>query len=122
MDDITKVKSYLLSKNGAEESYPFGPDAMVIKVKNKMFAIASEQEDLVHINLKCDPNEAQALRDIFDCVKPGYHMNKKHWNTVHVPGDVPDGEVKRMIDNSYALVVKGLTKAVRAELNGDVDT
>jgi len=119
MDNLAEIKAYLLAKVAAEETYPFGPEAMVYKVKGKLFAIVSEHaNDTIHINLKCDPDEAQALRDVFESVKPGYHMNKKHWNTVHMPGDVPSGELMRMIDRSYGLVVRGLTKALRAELNG----
>jgi len=110
------VKQVLLAKKAAKESFPFGPEAAVYKVKGKVFAIASQKEGEVSMNLKCDPDEALALRDIFDAIKPGYHMNKKHWNTVTLPGDVPQGELERMIDQSYALVVKGLKKALREEL------
>lgn len=118
MESLIELKAYLLAKKSADETYPFGPEAIVFKVKGKLFAIVSEQgEGAIHINLKCDPDEAQALRDVFESVKPGYHMNKKHWNTVCLPGDVPAGELRRMIDQSYALVVKGLTRALRAELN-----
>ena len=118
MEGLAEIKTYLLAKKAAEETYPFGPDAMVFKVKGKLFAIVSEHAGgVIHINLKCDPDEAQALRDVFESVKPGYHMNKKHWNTVCFPGDVPAGELMRMIDQSYGLVVKGLTKALRVELN-----
>ena len=101
---------------------------MVYKVKGKLFAIVSKHEasehevsgpkTSIHINLKCDPDEAQALRDIYSSIRPGYHMNKKHWNTVDMPGDVPEGELMRMIDQSYALVVKGLKKTLRKELEG----
>ena len=121
MEDLEALVGYLESKKCAKLSYPFGPEAMVFKVKGKLFAIVSkhqdsESESSIHINLKCDPDEAQALRDIFSAVKPGYHMNKKHWNTVCVPGDVPVGELTRMIDQSYALVVKGLKKSLREAL------
>lgn len=108
--------AYLSAKLGAVDSYPFGPDAQVFKVGGKIFAILAETEDPLRINLKCDPDEAMALRDVFESVIPGYHMNKKHWNTVIMQGDVPDGEVERMIDNSYSLVVQSLTKAQRASL------
>jgi len=118
MESLVELKCYLLAKKAAEETYPFGPEAMVFKVKGKLFAIVSEYgEGAMHINLKCDPDEAQALRDVFESVSPGYHMNKKHWNTVCLPGDEPAGELMRMIDQSYVLVVKGLTRALRAELN-----
>ncbi|OUS04747.1 hypothetical protein A9Q81_05605 [Gammaproteobacteria bacterium 42_54_T18] len=118
MKNLAEIKAYLLEKKAAEETYPFGPEAMVFKVQGKLFAIVSEHAGgVIHINLKCDPDEAQALRDVFESVKPGYHMNKKHWNTVFLPGDVPAGELMRMIDQSYGLVVNGLTRAMRAELD-----
>ena len=116
MDNLTNVKQILFSKKSAKESFPFGPEAAVFKVKGKVFAIVSQKDENVSVNLKCDPDEALALRDIFDAIKPGYHMNKKHWNTVILPGDVPQGELERMIDQSYALVVKGLKKTLREDL------
>ena len=114
---MDKFKQYLLSKPEAEEDYPFGPDVMVPKVAGKMFATYSLHESgAYHMNLKCDPVEALALRDVFEAVHAGYHMNKKHWNTVVLDGSIPDGEVERMIDRSYGLVVKGLVKAKRRAL------
>ena len=104
---------YLSSKPASLSGYPFGDQWQVYKVKGKMFAVVAEREQPLTINLKCDPVEAQMLRDIFEAVKPGYHMNKRHWNTVMLDGSLPDGEIERMIDNSYALVVKGLKKADR---------
>ncbi len=112
-----KFKAYLLAKPEAHEDYPFGPDVAVMKVGDKMFATYSGNSDgYVHMNLKCDPNEALALRDVFESVIPGYHMNKKHWNTVILDDSIPDGEIERMIDRSYGLVVKGLNKAERRSL------
>ncbi len=112
-----KFKNYLLSKPEAQEDYPFGPDVSVMKICNKMFATYSTGADgHRHMNLKCDPNEALALRDVFESVIPGYHMNKKHWNTVILDDSIPGGEVERMIDRSYGLVVKGLNKAERRSL------
>lgn len=107
------LKQYLLSKPEAFEDHPFGLDVHVYKVHEKMFALYSHEGKHIHVNLKCDPNEAIQLRDVFKSVIPGYHMNKTHWNTVTLDGDVPDGELKRMIDNSYKLVVRGLKKSVR---------
>jgi predicted DNA-binding protein (MmcQ/YjbR family) len=122
--DHVKVREYLLSKPEAWEDFPFYPDVAVMKVKNKMFATlspASSKEievngDFHRINLKCDPDEAIQLRDVFESVLAGYHMNKKHWNTVILNGEVPMGELERMIDNSYALVLKSMTKAERRSL------
>ena len=124
--NANKVRDYLLSKPEAEEDFPFGPDVHVFKIKGKMFALLSfksgaNAEKNPQINLKCDPLEATQLRDVFDDVVAGYHMNKKHWNTLYLShvektSDIPEGEVKRQIDNSYGLVVKGLTKSQRCSL------
>jgi predicted DNA-binding protein (MmcQ/YjbR family) len=104
------VKKYLLNKPEAVEDFPFGPEVAVYKVRNKIFALIGMENNEARINLKCDPAEAEQLRMVFDAVLPGYHMNKKHWNTVIINGSIPDNEVKRMIDNSYALIVKKLGK------------
>jgi len=109
-------KKYLLDKPESQESFPFGDDIPVFKVKNKVFAILGVKEGIGQLNLKCDPDEALSLRDIFESVIPGYHMNKKHWNTIILNGSIPPGEIERMIDNSYSLVVKGLKKLERQGL------
>ncbi|SFD19702.1 MmcQ/YjbR family DNA-binding protein [Pseudoalteromonas denitrificans] len=110
------IKNYLSSKPEAKIEHPFGDEVMVFKVKNKMFATLSigkmgkgdgEAQDW-WVNLKCDPDEALALRDIFDAVIPGYHMNKRLWNTVILNGSIPQGELERMMDNSYMLVVNNM--------------
>jgi len=121
-----QVRSYLLSKPEAEEDFPFGIDVMVFKVKGKMFALLSGEggknpNKRPQMNLKCDPLEATQLRDVFDDVVAGYHMNKKHWNTLYLAGnenssDIPAGEIERQIDNSYGLVLQGMTKAQRRSL------
>jgi len=110
------AKAYMLGKPEAELDYPFGPDVGVPKVRGKMFATLGEEEGVGRINLKCDPEEALFLRDTFESVLPGYHMNKTHWNTVGLDGSIPNGEIERMIDNSFALVVKTLKKAEREML------
>jgi predicted DNA-binding protein (MmcQ/YjbR family) len=120
------VRQYLLSKPEAEETFPFGDEVMVFKVKGKMFALLSHEggkhnNSRPQINLKCDPMEATQLRDVFDDVVAGYHMNKKHWNTLYLFGkesscDIPQGEIERQIDNSYGLVLKGMAKAMRRSL------
>lgn len=107
---------YMENKPGSTTDYPFDPHIRVFKVKGKMFAAFSENEEPLRLNLKCDPEEALMLRDVFEAVVPGYHMNKKHWNTVLLDGSLPNGEIQRMIDNSYQLVVKGLKKADKAAL------
>jgi predicted DNA-binding protein (MmcQ/YjbR family) len=104
-----------MSKRGAFEDRPFGPDTAVYKVVNKMFALIGDNAPL-QINLKCDPDEAIFLRQMFPAVQPGYHMNKRHWNTVTVDNSIPDDEIRRMVDASYNLVVKSLKKADRDTL------
>jgi len=111
--DAKAAQAYLLSKPEAREDFPFGPDVAVMKVRDKMFATLGEEQGEGRMNLKCDPDQALALRDIFEAVIPGYHMNKKHWNTIKLDGSIPVGEIQRMIDHSYALVVAGLPKKVR---------
>lgn len=115
MDYIT-AKNYFLSKPETIETYPFRQDMAVFKIKGKMFATLSKNGDYYHCNLKCDPDEALILRDIFTAVIPGYHMNKRHWNTLILDGSIPNGEIERMIDRSYGLVVKGLKKKQRIAL------
>jgi predicted DNA-binding protein (MmcQ/YjbR family) len=109
------LRKYLLSKPEAMEDFPFGPRVAVMKIRSKMFATLVE-EGAVSMNLKCDPHEALILRDIFSAVKPGYHMNKRHWNTLILDGSIPRGEIERMVDNSYALVVRGLPRKVQQAL------
>lgn len=111
-----QARKYLLSHPEAWEDFPFGPETAVIKIKNKMFATLGEYQGEPRANLKCEPNEALLLRDFFNAVLPGYHMNKRHWNTVILDGDVPRGEIERMMDRSYGLVVKSLTKTQRDAL------
>lgn len=107
------LKKYLLNKPEAVEDFPFGPEVAVYKVRDKIFALIGMKNNEALINLKCDPAEAEQLRMVFDAVLPGYHMNKKHWNTVIINGSIPDSEVKRMIDNSYTLIVKKLGKSAQ---------
>lgn len=115
------AEKYLLSKPETSLYYPFGDDVKVFRVKTKMFATLAlgkgTEKDTdgkmaghFCINLKCDPEEAEMLRDIFPSVIPGYHMNKAQWNTVILDGSIPQGEIERMIDNSYKLVVSKMTK------------
>ena len=115
MNDV-QARAYLLSKPESIEDFPFGPDVYVYKVRNKMFATLGFTNNIARINLKCDPEEAMALRDIFESVLPGYHMNKAHWNTVILDGSIPTGEIERMIDSSFGLVVRGLKKSERQAL------
>ena len=124
--DFQACRDHCLMQLQSIEDFPFGPDIYVYKVVGKIFAILSESlvptaaatnTKLGSINLKCDPTEAVMLRQIFPAITPGYHMNKQHWNTVQLDGSVPVNEIKRMIENSYALVVKSLPKAKRPVLS-----
>ena len=114
--DHQQVLLYLLSKPEAVEEFPFGSDVAVLKVKHKMFATMAlgkgddKDKNLWWVNLKCDPQEAVMLRDIFPAVIPGYHMNKLHWNTIKLDNSIPYRELLRMIDNSYNLVVSKMSK------------
>lgn len=120
MMDYETLCAYLLDKPGARRDMPFGPDVLVIKVLNKMFALIAWQDDPLSITLKANPIDAVILRRQYDAVKPGYHMSKKHWNTVTLDGSIPDDEVRQMIDESYELVVLGLTRADQARLIREV--
>jgi predicted DNA-binding protein (MmcQ/YjbR family) len=110
------VRKLLAAKPGGYEDYPFGPEALVFKVCGKMYAIVGIRNDPSQVNLKCDPDEAEALRTAYPAIRPGYHMNKRHWNTVTLDGSVPDELIEEMIDTSYALVVRSLTRPERATL------
>jgi predicted DNA-binding protein (MmcQ/YjbR family) len=114
--ELTALQAYLLAKKGVTEERPFGPEALVYKVMGKMFALIAWESTPLTISLKCDPDEALFLRDIYTAVRPGYHLNKKHWNTVTIDGSVPEKEFLHMIDDSYNLVVKGLTKVQQEAL------
>jgi predicted DNA-binding protein (MmcQ/YjbR family) len=106
--DLAQFREYCLSKPRATESTPFGPDVLVFKVGGKIFALAALDEVPTTVNLKCEPDLALDLRDRYEQVRPGYHMNKKHWNTVEIDTGIPDAELRRMIDHSYELIAKSL--------------
>ena len=106
--DLAQFRDLCLNKPGAAEGTPFGPDVLVFKVGGKMFALAALDEVPTTVNLKCDPDLALDLRDRYEQVAPGYHMNKKHWNTVEIDTGIPDAELRKMIDHSYELVAKSL--------------
>lgn len=111
--NFSQVRDYCLELMGTEEDFPFGPDIYVYKVKGKIFAILFTGKEEGRLNLKCDPDEALALRDIFAAISSGYHMNKKHWNTLRLNHTVPEQEIKRQIDQSRLLVIQSLPKAQR---------
>jgi predicted DNA-binding protein (MmcQ/YjbR family) len=98
------LREYCLSKPDVEEALPFGPDTLVFKVNSKVFLLVSLDEDPLRFNVKCDPERASELREQHAAVLPGYHMNKKHWNTIIVDGSVSNKLLKEWIDHSYELV------------------
>lgn len=113
------LEALLLSKTGSGKSFPFGDDAAVFKVAGKMFALIAVKEEPLRITLKADPAEALAYRDAFPCIKPGYHMNKRHWNTITLDECLDDSLLEEMIDTSYKLVVATLPKRERQQLETD---
>jgi predicted DNA-binding protein (MmcQ/YjbR family) len=113
--NIEDYRAYCITKNGVTEGFPFDQNTLVFKVMGKMFALANV-DGFVSINLKCDPEIAIDLRERYHGVTAGYHMSKKHWNTVTVNDDASDDLIYQWIDASYNLVVKSLTKKLQADL------
>ncbi|MFW5771818.1 MAG: MmcQ/YjbR family DNA-binding protein [Phototrophicaceae bacterium] len=114
-----ELRAYCASLPGAEETFPFDMTTLVVKVMGKMFALIPTDlppDEPATISLKCDPIHAELLREQYPAVRPGYHLNKRHWNTVTCDGSVPDAEITEMIDNSYDLVVRGLPRRDRETL------
>ena len=114
--DPAELRDYCLSFTGAEETFPFGPETSVFKVAGKMFALSQLDADSLRVSLKCEPQLAAALRGAHAAVVPGYHLNKRHWNTVIIDGSLPDETVHDMIEDSYDLVVSKLPQARRRAL------
>ena len=117
--DSEGLREQCLSFNGAEETFPFGPETSVFKVGGKMFALSRLGAEDLRINLKCEPRLAENLRAVHAEVLPGYHMNKQHWNTVILAGALDDAAVRDMIEDSYDLVVSKLPAARRRALGWD---
>jgi predicted DNA-binding protein (MmcQ/YjbR family) len=107
---LESLRLYCLDKPGAYEDFPFDHVTLTFRVKGKMFALCNINDEPLELNLKCDPELSELLREKYDAVNPGWHMNKRHWNTVTLDGSIPDGEVLELIDMSYELVVKTLSK------------
>lgn len=116
--DLADLRAHCLAKPGATEQHPFGPGALVLKVGGRIFAIIGEDAEPLTVSLKCEPELALALREAYGAVAPGYHLDKRHWNTVTLDGTVADREVRDWIDDSYDLVVERLPRRVRAALSG----
>jgi len=114
--DIETIRDYCLGKKEVEESFPFGETTLVFKVKGKIFLLAGLDNPVLQFNVKCDPEKAIEWREQFAAVQPGYHMNKKRWNTVIVDGSIPGRILREMIDDSYRLVVLSLPKKTQEGL------
>jgi predicted DNA-binding protein (MmcQ/YjbR family) len=117
--NIQAFYDYCLAKKGVTEHFPFDEDTLVFKVGGKMFALSSLmqwEKGEASVNLKCDPDRALELRAQYEAIEPGYHMSKVHWNTVSVDGDVSEKMFRELIDHSYELVFKSLTKKLQAEI------
>lgn len=114
---LEALVEYCSSKPGVTDSFPFGGDTLVFKVMGKMWALCGIDDLPLKVNLKCDPERAQELREQYEEVQPGYHMNKQHWNTVTIgEGMLEQSLILELIDHSYDLIVKSLTKAKKTEL------
>jgi predicted DNA-binding protein (MmcQ/YjbR family) len=115
--NIEELREYCLSKKGATECFPFDETTLVFKVADKMFALTDIEADL-SINLKCEPYKAVELRETYSSVIPGFHMNKKHWNTVLINGTIPDKLIREWIDHSYELIVNQLPAGKKIKFSG----
>ncbi len=114
--DIETFRDYCLSKKGVTEEFPFDETTLVFKVMGKMFALTGLNRLPFSVNLKCNPDRSIELREMHSEIQPGYHMNKKHWNTVNFSGSLTTDMLCELIDNSYNLIVSGLTKKAKQEL------
>lgn len=111
--DSKDLYLYCLTKPWAIEDYPFGPEVIVMKVASKMFALISRRAGQENLSLKCDPDYSEVLRQQYPSITPGYHLNKRHWNTIVLDGSVPEKEIRALIDHSYELVYKSLPRSKR---------
>jgi predicted DNA-binding protein (MmcQ/YjbR family) len=114
--NIEEITEYCSNKKEVTREFPFNEDTLVLKVIGKIFLLAALEKIPLQINLKCSPEEAIELREKYEAVIPGYHMNKKHWNTVIIDNSIPPKNIFSWIDNSYELVVNGLKKSEKEEL------
>jgi predicted DNA-binding protein (MmcQ/YjbR family) len=114
--NASELREHCLSLNGAAETFPFGSGLSVFKVAGKIFALSRLQESPLRVSLKCEPGLAEQLRDAYAAVIPGYHLNKRHWNTVMIDGSLTDEMLEDMVEDSYDLVVSGLSRARQRSL------
>jgi predicted DNA-binding protein (MmcQ/YjbR family) len=114
--NASELRAHCLSLNGAVETFPFGTETSVFKVAGKMFALSRLRETPLRVSVKCEPGLAEQLRGAYAAVIPGYHLNKRHWNTVTIDGSLHDQMIEDMVEDSYDLVVSGLSKARQRSL------
>ena len=114
--DAAELRAWCLAQAGAFEDFPFGPEHSVFKVAGKVFALSALGRQPLEVSAKCEPELAVELRNSYPAIRPGYHLNKRHWNTITLDGSVPDQLVRDMVEDSYDLVVSALPKRVREEL------
>ena len=114
--DATELRAWCLAQPGAIEDFPFGPETSVFKVAGKMFALSALERTPLEVSVKCEPDLAVALRGSYRAIRPGYHLNKRHWNTVTLDGSLPDQLVRDFVEDSYDLVVSALPRRTREQL------
>jgi len=114
--DAAELRGWCLAQSGAVEDFPFGPEHSVFKVGGKMFALSTLERTPLEVSAKCEPELALQLRDTYSAIRPGYHLNKRHWNTITLDGSLPDRLVRDLVEDSYDLVVSALPRRVREEL------
>jgi len=114
--NVETLREYCLSKKAVTEDFPFGESTLVFRVQHKIFLLVSLDSSPLQFNAKCEPDKAIELREQYDAIQPGYHMNKKHWNTVVIDGSISTVLIKEMINDSYDLIAQSLPKKLREEL------
>jgi predicted DNA-binding protein (MmcQ/YjbR family) len=114
--DAAQLRRWCLAQSGAIEDFPFRHDVWVFKVAGKMFALSMLERTPLEVSVKCEPDLAVQLRDSYSAIRPGYHLNKRHWNTITLDGSLPDQLVRDLIEDSYDLVVSALPKRTREQL------
>jgi len=117
MEQSDPILSLLLALPASIEEYPFGPHVSVYKLGGKIFALLTADDDPRQLSLKCKPEEAEVLRHLYESIRPGYHLNKRHWNTITLDGSVPEDVVLELIRDSYSLIMSALPKAWRSRYN-----
>jgi predicted DNA-binding protein (MmcQ/YjbR family) len=120
--DAAELRGWCLQQGGAFEDFPFGPEHSVFKVAGKMFALSALDRMPLEVSVKCEPELAVELRNSYPAIRPGYHLNKRHWNTITLDGRLPDQLVRDLIEDSYDLVVSALPKRVRDQLGWAPET